>query len=81
MNRLVTFSLVPVTFGLLIAVWTLTHFGDLSIKPWLWCLVILAAVVMMMVIASLLNIAVFTPIYWLLGKRRFKRRQNHEEKT
>jgi uncharacterized BrkB/YihY/UPF0761 family membrane protein len=80
MNRLVTFALLPVIVGLTFTAMIVVRFANEPTKAWQWCLVAVAALAVGLLVASLLNFAVFAPIYWLLG-RRPKRRQYDDRKT
>lgn len=68
---------------MVIAVSTLAnmHHGDFGVLQ--WSLAVVAVLLVGWVFAMLLNIAIFTPIYWLLGRLQSKKDKtepshNHE---
>ena len=81
MNRLVTFTLVPVIVGLTFASMIVGRFGGEPSSTWKWCLVAVAVLAGGLVVASLLNFAVFGPVYWLFGKHRRKGQKDDDRKT
>jgi uncharacterized BrkB/YihY/UPF0761 family membrane protein len=75
MKTLGTIFLAPLIIGLGIAVFVLTklglgHEGFGILK---WGFAVLAVLVVGVIIGTLLNIAVFAPVYWLLGRRHSKK--------
>jgi hypothetical protein len=51
----------------------LINLGSEDFGIFRWCLAIVAVLLIGVVVASLLNFAVFAPVYWLLGRRQPKK--------
>jgi hypothetical protein len=63
---------LPLIVGLTFATMIVVRIADEPREAWRWCLAIVAAVALGLIVALLTNFAVFGPIYWLLGKRHPK---------
>ena len=73
MKSIVTpFIAVPL-IGALLVVSTLLNSGHGDFGVLQWCLVILAVLLGGWIIAMLLNVAIFAPVYWLLGRLQSKK--------
>ena len=84
MKRTTTLMMAPVIVGVVIAISVLSSFGHEGFGFWQWCLGVFAALLIVLIVAALLNFAVFAPVYWLLGRLHSKRRRtdtSHEQKT
>ena len=73
MKTLATIFVAPLGIGLVIVVFVLTRLGGEGFGVLQWSLVVLAVLLAGLIIAGLLNFAVFAPVYWLLGRRHSKK--------
>jgi hypothetical protein len=81
MNRIVTFTLMPWTAGVMVVLLALVGIAREPPRAWLWFLVVPATVVAVFLVASLLNISIFAPVYWALSRRRQRNRHDHNGRT
>ncbi len=81
MKRLVTFTLMPLIGGIMVMFVVFGSSVDEPPRPWLWCLMVPVALAVVLLVASLLNLSIFGPVYWLLGRRNSKNQQNSNDKT
>jgi hypothetical protein len=75
MKMIGTLFTTPAILGLCfaaIALRTISHQGYGVLQ---WCVAILAVLLTAFLIGTLLNFAVFAPVYWLLGRSRSKKFQ------
>ena len=73
MKSIVTPFIAILTIGVLLAVSTLINSGHEAFGLLQWCLVILAVLSVGWIIATLLNVAIFAPVFWLLGRLQSKK--------
>jgi uncharacterized BrkB/YihY/UPF0761 family membrane protein len=83
MKSIATPFIVVLTIGVLLVVSTLMNSGHEEFGVLQWCLVILAVFLIGWIIAMLLNVAIFAPVYWLLGRLQSKKgktetKHNHD---
>ena len=83
MKSIVTPFTSALIIGVLVVFATLTNPGHGDFGVLQWCLVILAALLVGWIIAMLLNVAIFAPVYWLLGWLQSKKgktdtKHNHD---
>ncbi len=84
MKTIVTpFIFAPMIIGLILCALTLTNSGHEDFGVLQWFLVILASLLVGWIVAMLLNVASFAPIYWLLGRLQSKKgktdkKHNHD---
>ncbi len=83
MKSIVTPFIAVLTIGVLLVVSTLMNSGHEDFGVLQWCLVILAVFLVGWIIAMLLNVAIFAPVYWLLGRLQSKKsktdtKHNHD---
>jgi hypothetical protein len=84
MKRTTTLFLPPLVIGVAVAVFGLSSIGHERFSVWQWCLAVLAILVIGLQVGALLNLAVFAPVYWLLGRLRSKQPEKetgHEHKS
>jgi hypothetical protein len=84
MRRITTLFLPPLVIGVGAATFGLSSINHEGFGVWHWCLAVLAVLVIGVVMGALLNLAVFAPVYWLLGRLQFKkseRERNREHKS
>jgi hypothetical protein len=84
MKRFTTLFISPLILGAAIVLFGLRSIRWEALSIWRWCLIIAGVLVLGLVIGTLLNLAVFAPVYWLLGRLHLRRSQvetNHEHKT
>ena len=84
MKRTTTLIMAPLMVGVVISVSVLSSLADEGFSFWQWCLGVFAALLIGLIVGALLNLAVFAPVYWLLGRLHLKRRTtdtSHEQKT
>ena len=73
MKSIVTPFIAVLAIGVLLAVSTLMNSGHEDYGVLHWCLVILAVLLVGWIIAMLLNVAIFAPVFWLLGRLQSKK--------
>ncbi len=73
MKTLGTLFLAPLFIGLGIALPGLISLGHKGFGILHWGLAILAVLLVGVIISTLLNFAVFAPVYWFLGRRRSRK--------
>jgi uncharacterized BrkB/YihY/UPF0761 family membrane protein len=83
MKSIVTPFTSALIIGVLVVFATLTNTGHEHLGVLHWCLVILAALLVGWMIAMLLNVAIFAPVYWLLGRLQSRKsktdvKHNHD---
>jgi uncharacterized BrkB/YihY/UPF0761 family membrane protein len=83
MKSIVTPFIAVLTIGVLLVGLTLMNSGHEEFGVLQWCLVILAVFLVGWIIAMLLNVAIFAPVYWLLGRLQSKKskadtKHNHD---
>ena len=83
MKSIVTPFIAVLAIGVLLAVSTLMNSGREDFGALQWCLVILAVLLVGWIIAMLLNVAIFAPVYWLLGRLQSRKsktdvKHNHD---
>ena len=59
--------------GLAIAFVALRNFVHEDYGALQWCLAILAVLVAGLIVGAILNFTIFAPVYWFLGRLRFKK--------
>jgi hypothetical protein len=74
MNRIVTLSTMPAAIAVVVSILFLSQLGAETAGPWQWCVIGLAAMAVVLLVALLFNFAVFAPVYWLLGKRQSRKK-------
>jgi riboflavin transporter FmnP len=75
MRSIVTPFTSALIIGVFIVFATLINTSHEDFGILTWCLVILAALLVGWIIAMLLNVAIFVPVYWLLGWLQSKKSQ------
>ena len=73
MKSIVTPFIAVLIIGVLLVVSTLINSGHEDFGFLQWCLVILALLLVGWIIAMLLNVAIFAPVFWLLGRLQSKK--------
>ncbi len=73
MKSIVTPFIAVLAIGVLLAVSTLMNSGHEDFGVLQWCLVILVVLLVGWIIAMLLNVAIFAPVFWLLGRLQSKK--------
>jgi riboflavin transporter FmnP len=73
MKSIVTPFTSALIIGVLLVFATLTNAGHVDFGVLQWCVVILVALLVGWIIAMLLNVAIFAPVYWLLGRLQSKK--------
>ncbi len=79
-----TLFLAPLVVGLGAAVFGLSSLGYEQFSVWEWCLAVVAVLLAGLTLGAVLTLAVFAPVYWLLGRLHSKKSQTqtpHENKT
>jgi hypothetical protein len=70
-----TLFIAPLAMGLAIAVFALTGIGHEDYGVLQWSLAILAVLLVGLFVGGILNLAIFAPVYWFLGRLHSKRTQ------
>jgi hypothetical protein len=84
MKRMTTLFLPPLLLCVAIEVVGLSSVGHEGFSVWQWGFVALAVLLSGLLVGALLNLAVFAPVYWLLGRLHIRRSENgtnHEHKS
>lgn len=69
----------PLVFGLAAGVFGLEALGNDRFGAWEWCLAIVLVPLAGLIVGSVLNFAIFTPVYWLLGRLHSRRLESKSE--
>jgi hypothetical protein len=75
-NRLTTLFIPPLAMAVMLAVLALSGIGDENVRAWHWCLAGVVVLLVGGIVAALLNVAVFAPVYWLLGRLHGRKTEN-----
>ncbi len=75
MKRARTLFLPPLMIGVAVAIYGLSTIGHEGFGFWQWCLAIVAVLVIGLLLGGLLNLAVFAPVYWLIGRLHLRKPQ------
>jgi len=78
-KRLTTFTLMPLTAGVMVVFFALTRIVQEPPRPWLGWLGVPAALAVALLVALLLNFSIFAPVYLALGRRKPKNEQRNEK--
>lgn len=81
MKTLTTFFPAVLILGVFIAIFVGVRFARDGLGVFGWILFVVGLLLIAWVIASLVNFAIFAPVFWLLGKlgrRKTKGEQSHE---
>jgi len=84
MKRITTLFISPLILGAAIVLFGLRSIRWEALSIWWWCIIIAGVLVLALVIGTVLNLAVFAPVYWLLGRLHLRRSQaetNHKHKS
>ena len=81
MNRLLTFTLMPIIAGAMVVFLGLVRIVSEPPHGWQLWLVIPAVVAAVLFVAALLNLSIFGPIYWVLGRRKSKNQPDQDPRT
>jgi len=84
MKRITTLFLPGLLMCVAIAVLGFSSIGREGFTIWQWSFVGLAVLLSALLVGTLLNLAVFAPVYWLLGRLHLKRSEigtRHEHKS
>ena len=75
MKTISTIFIAPLVMGLAVAIFALssTEHEDYGLLQ--WSLAILAVLLVGLFVGSILNFAIFAPVYWFLGRLHSKRSQ------
>jgi len=79
MKTISTLFITPLMMGLAIAAYVLSSNGYEGYSVLQWCLAIVAVLLVGLIIGSSLNLAVFAPIYWILGRLQSKKNQTEKK--
>jgi hypothetical protein len=84
MKRTTTILLPLLLVAVAVSVSVLSSVGHQGFSAWQWGFAVLAVLLSAMLAGALLNLAVFAPVYWLLGKLHFRNSEkgtSHERKN
>ena len=84
MKRTTTIFLPLLLVAMAVGVFVLSSIGHEGFSVWQWGFVVLAVLWCALLMGTLLNFAVFAPVYWLLGRLHFRRSErgaNHENES
>jgi len=80
MKTVVTPLISWLMIGVLVASGLLVSKGHKDLGVLEWCLIICALLLVAWLIAMLLNVAIFAPVYWLLGRLQSKKSKTQEKR-
>jgi hypothetical protein len=84
MKRTTTIFLPLLLVAVAVGVFVLSSIRHEGFSVWQWGFVVLAVLSSALLVGALLNFAVFTPVYWLLGRLHFRRSErgtSHEHES
>lgn len=84
MKRITALFIPPLILGAAMLLFGLRSIRWETLSVWWWCLITAGVLVLGLVIGTVLNLAVFAPVYWLLSRLHLRRSQaetSHEHKS